>query len=151
LNRKLETEYKNIVKRGDQKVEFFGMFPQIPNMDYPGPFDRDVYKAVEQIISEILKEKREIKNPIPLGSLYNICKRIGIDETAGKNYRMVKEALERIRATTIKSVGTFYSKEGKQWVDDNFSLYDRIVFKGKKLLIIFSLGIAKFKFCPSIN
>ncbi|MCG2820672.1 MAG: hypothetical protein L6371_02130, partial [Candidatus Atribacteria bacterium] len=30
-------------------------------------------------------------------------------------------------------VGAFYSKEGKQWVDDNFSLYDRIVFKGKKL------------------
>ncbi|GAJ03792.1 unnamed protein product, partial [marine sediment metagenome] len=31
------------------------------------------------------------------------------------------------------SVGTFYSKEGKRWVDDNFSLYDRIVFKGKEL------------------
>ena len=46
---------------------------------------------------------------------------------------MIKKALERIRATTIKSVGTFYSKEGKQWVDDNFSLYDRIVFKGKEL------------------
>ncbi len=58
---------------------------------------------------------------------------MGISEPAGENYRMIKKALERIRATTIKSVGTFYSKEGKQWADDNFSLYDRIVFKGKEL------------------
>jgi len=86
-----------------------------------------------EILSEILKKEGEIKNPIPLGSLYNICKRIGISESAGENYRMIKQALERIRATTIKSAGTFYSKEGKQWVDDNFSLYDRIVFKGKEL------------------
>ena len=134
INKKLETEYKNIVRRGDQKVEIVWNVSANPKYGYPGPFDREVHKAAEQIISEILKEKGEIKNPIPLGSLYNICKRIGIDETAGKNYRMVKETLERIRATTIKSAGTFYSKEGKQWVDDNFSLYDRIVFKGKELL-----------------
>ena len=133
LNKKLETEYREVVKRGDQKIEIVWNVSANPKYGYPGPFDREVHKAAEQIISEILKEKGEIKNPIPLGSLYNICKRIGIDETAGKNYRMVKEALERIRATTIKSVGTFYSKEGKQWVDDNFSLYDRIVFKGKEL------------------
>ncbi|PKP61336.1 hypothetical protein CVT91_03425 [Candidatus Atribacteria bacterium HGW-Atribacteria-1] len=134
LNKKLETEYREVVKRGDQKIEIVWNVSANPKYGYPGPFDREVHKAAEQIISEILKEKGEIKNPIPLGSLYNICKRMGINETAGKNYRMVKEALERIRATTIKSVGTFYSKEGKQWVDDNFSLYDRIVFKGKKLL-----------------
>ena len=58
---------------------------------------------------------------------------MGISESAGENYRMIKKALERIRATTIKSVGTFYSKEGKKWVDDNFSLYERVVFKGKEL------------------
>ena len=58
---------------------------------------------------------------------------MGINESAGKNYRMIKKALERIRTTAIKSVGTFYSKEGKQGVDDNFSLYNRIAFKGKEL------------------
>ena len=122
LSKKLETEYRDIDKRGNQKVETIWNVSANPKYGYPGPFDREVHKAVEQIISEILKEKGEIKNPIPLGSLYNICKRIGVDETAGKNYRMVKKALERIKLTNIKSVGTFYSKEGKQWVDDNFSL-----------------------------
>jgi len=133
-NKKLETVYKDIVKRGDQKIEIIWNVSANTKYGYPGLFDREVHKIIEQIISELLKKEGEIKNPIPLGSLYNICKRIGIDETAGKNYRMIKETLERIRATTIKSVGTFYSKEGKQWVDDNFSLYDRVVFKGKKLL-----------------
>ena len=133
LNKKLETEYREVVKRGDQKIEIVWNVSANPKYGYPGPFDREVHKAVEQIISELLKEKGEIKNPIPLGSLYNICNRIGINKTAGENYRMIKKALERIKTTTIKSVGTFYSKEGKQWVDDNFSLYDRVVFKGKEL------------------
>ena len=133
LSKKLETEYRDD-KRGNQKVEIIWNVSANPKYGYPGPFDREVHKAVEQITSEILKEKGEIKNPISLGSLYNICKRIGINETAGKNYRMVKKALERIKLTNIKSVGTFYSKEGKRWVDDNFSLYERIVFTGKELL-----------------
>ena len=133
LNKKLETEYRDIVKRGDQKIEIVWNVSANPKYGYPGPFDREVHKAVEQIISELLKEKGEIRNPIPLGSLYNICNKIGINKTAGENYRMIKKALERIKTTTIKSVGTFYSKEGKQWVDDNFSLYERVVFKGKEL------------------
>ena len=132
-SKKLETEYKDIVKRGNKKIEIIWNVSANPKYGYPGPFDREVHKAVEQIISEILKEKGEIENPIPLGSLYNICNRIGINKTAGENYRMIKKALERIKTTTIKSVGTFYLKEGKQWVDDNFSLYERVVFKGKEL------------------
>ena len=62
-----------------------------------------------------------------------MCKRMNIKNYGGSQYKKIKEALERVRATTIKSVGTFYLKEGKQWVDDNFGLYDRIVFKGKEL------------------
>jgi len=132
-NKKLETIYKDIVKRGDQKIEIVWNVSANTKYGYPGLFDREVHKAIEQIITELLKKEGKIKNPIPLGSLYNICRRMGINESAGKNYRMIKKALERIRTTAIKSVGTFYSKEGKQWVDDNFSLYDRIVFKGKEL------------------
>ena len=133
LKNKLETEYRDIVKRGNQKRGILWNVSANPKYGYPGLFDRGVHKAIEQIISEILKEKGKVENPIPLGSLYGLCRIMGISEDAGVNYRMIKKALERIRATTIRSVGTFYSKEGKRWVDDNFSLYDRIVFKGKEL------------------
>ncbi len=133
LKNKTTTVYREIIKKGNQKITLLWKVSSNSEYGYPGPFDRKVQQTISEILSEILKKEGEIKNPIPLGSLYNICKRMGISESAGENYRMIKKALERIRATTIKSVGTFYSKEGKQWVDDNFSLYDRIVFKGKEL------------------
>jgi len=133
LKNKTTTVYREIIKKGNQEITLLWKVSSNSEYGYPGPFDRKVQQAISEILSEILKKEGEIKNPIPLGSLYNICKRMGISESAGENYRMIKKALERIRATTIKSVGTFYSKEGKQWVDDNFSLYDRIVFKGKEL------------------
>jgi len=128
-----KVEYKEIVKRGNEKIGILWQVTSNSEYGYPGLFDREVHKAIEQIISEILRKNGKVKNPLSLGSLYSLCRRMGISEAAGENYRMIKKALERIRATTIKSVGTFYSKEGKQWVDDNFSLYDRIVFKGKEL------------------
>jgi len=133
LKNKTTTIYQEIIKKGNQEINLLWKVSSNSEYGYPGPFDRKVQQAISEILSEILKKEGEIKNPIPLGSLYNICKRMGISESAGENYRMIKKALERIRATTIKSVGTFYSKEGKQWVDDNFSLYDRIVFKGNEL------------------
>ena len=57
---------KEIVKRGDQKIEIVWNVSANPKYGYPGPFDREVHKAIEQIISEILKEEGEIKNPIPI-------------------------------------------------------------------------------------
>ena len=133
LKDKTTTIYREIIKKGNQEINLLWKVSSNSEYGYPGPFDRKVQQAISEILSEILKKEGEIKNPIPLGSLYNICKRMGISESAGENYRMIKKALERIRATTIKSIGTFYSKKGKQWVDDNFSLYDRVVFKGKEL------------------
>ena len=102
-----------------------------PEYGYPGPFDREVHKVIEQIATEIIKRNGVIKNPIQF-SIYELCKRMGIT-TAGDNYQRIKKALERIQTTTIKSVGTFYLKEGKQWIEDIFSLYERVVFRGKEL------------------
>jgi len=133
LKNKTKIVYQEIIKKGNQEINLLWKVSSNSEYGYPGPFDRKVQQAISEILSEILKKEGVIKNPIPLGSLYNICKRMGISKSAGENYRMIKKALERIRATTIKSVGTFYSKEGKKWVDDNFSLYERVVFKGKEL------------------
>ena len=133
LKKKLETEYRDMVKRGSQKIEILWNVSANPKYGYPGFFDRNVHKVIEQIITQTLRKNGKVKNPIVLGSLYNLCKRMGINNYGGSEYKEIKRALERIKATTIKSIGTFYSKEGKQWIDDTFSLYDRIVFKGKKL------------------
>ena len=131
-SKKLETEYKDIVKRGNEKIEIIWNVSANTKYGYPGLFDREVHKVIEQIISEILKKDGEIKNPISF-SIYDLCNRMGITTSGGKNYRKVKEALERIRMTGIKSEGAFYHKGKKEWISKVFGLYDSIIFRGEKL------------------
>ena len=131
-NKKLETEYREIVKRGDQKIEIVWNVSANPKYGYPGPFDREVHKAIEQIISEILKEEGEIKNPIPF-SIYNLCNRMKISSAGGDNYQRIKKAIERIQMTGIKSEGAFYHKGKKKWISKVFGLYDGVIFKGEQL------------------
>jgi len=52
---------------------------------------------------------------------------------SGAEYRKIKEAFKRIKTTSIESKGTFYSKDKKQWIEDIFGLYDRVIFKGEKI------------------
>jgi len=102
-----------------------------PEYGYPGPFDREVHKAIEQILGEILREKGKIENPIPF-SIYNLCNRMGITD-AGDNYQRIKKALERIRMTGIKSENAFYHKGKKKWLSSVFGLYDTVIFRGEQL------------------
>src|SRR5665648_914224 len=129
-SKKLETEYKDIVKRGNKKIEIIWNVSANTKYGYPGLFDREVHKVIEQIISEILKKDGEIKNPISF-SIYDLCNRMGITTSGGKNYRKVKEALERIRMTGIKSEGAFYHKGQKEWISKVFGLYDIIIRGGQ--------------------
>jgi len=131
VKRKTRTEYRTSVTRDGQKLEISWIVSSNAEFGYPGPFDRTVHKAIEQIISEL---PLPIYNPIAIGSLYNLCKRMGISNFGGSQYRKIKEALTRIVATTIVSRGAFFSKEKDGWIEDVFHLYDRIVFKGEKLL-----------------
>ena len=130
LRSKLKTEYRMTLKQGRKKLSILWQVVANPEHGYPGPFDKEVHKAVEQIISEM---EPPIRNPIPLGSFYQLCKRMGIEKVGGMQYRKIKEALERIVATTVKSEGAFYCKSKQEWVEDVFHLYDRVIFKGKKL------------------
>ena len=126
LYNKTETEYKAIVQRGSQKVEMLWQVTANAKYGYPGPFDKQVHKAIEELLTEL---RLPISNPIPF-SIYGLCKRMGIN-TSGRNYSKVKKALERIKLTGIKSVQAYYSKASKRWIDDVFNLYERIIFRGE--------------------
>ncbi len=129
-DKRLKTEYREIVKRREQTKEAVWNVSANPEYGYPGPFSREVHKAIEQITSEILREKRKIENPIPF-SIYNLCKRMGIK--GGGNYQQIKKALEEIQATVIKSEGAFYHKGKKKWISAVFGLYDGVIFRGEQL------------------
>ena len=133
LRAKLETEYREVIKRGDEKLEILWSVSANPKFGYPGPFDRGVHKAIEQIISETLQKDGRVENPIAVGSLYGLCKRIGLGKFGGREYRKIKEALERVTTTSVQSKGTFYNKGRKQWIEDVFHLYERVVLRGTEL------------------
>lgn len=130
VKKRTETEVKMKVKRGSEKLEILWNVSANPKFGYPASFDKRVHKAIEQIIAEL---PRPILNPIPLGSLYNIFKRMGIKKVGGSQYKKIRDALSRIRATTVVSKAAFFSKGEEMFIDDEFGLYDRVVSKGKKL------------------
>lgn len=136
LKSKLETEYRETISRGDKKDEKLEIVWNVsanPKYGYPGPFDRRVHKAIEQIIGEILQKHSRITNPIALGSLYELCKKMGMGKFGGREYKKIKEALQRVTATLVVSEGTFYNKAEKRRINDTFHLYERVVFKDAKL------------------
>ena len=130
LRKKTEIEYRAIKNRENQIKEIFWSVSANSKYGYPGPFDREIHKAIEQIVSEILREKGKIENPIPF-SIYNLCNRMGIK--GGGNYQQIKNALERIQATVIKSENAFYHKGKKKWISSVFCLYDAVIFRGEQL------------------
>jgi len=138
LRRRLETEFRAVAERDGERVEILWNVSANPKYGYPGLFDRQVHRAVEQIITEMLRDKGQVENPIPLGSLYSLCQRMGKTTSkdgtySGRVYRAIKQALERITTTSIKSEGTFYEKGKRRWTSTVFHLYDAVVFQGEEL------------------
>ncbi len=124
--KRMTTEYTD--ERGDRK--FSWKVSANPEYGYPGPFDQQVHKAIEYIISQM---KPPLQNPVPIGSLYRIAKLLGLRDS-GRVYQMIQDSLTRIVTTSVESKGTFYDKSKQRWIKDVFHLYDRVVFMGQKLL-----------------
>lgn len=129
LKKKLESQYKRIIRRGHERLEISLNISANPKYGYPGPFDKEVHKTIEYIISNL---KPPIQNPICIGSLYSIAKLMGVTPS-GKISRDIKKALQRMLFTGIESKGAYYSKSKKKWIEDNFHIIDRIIFKGEEL------------------
>jgi hypothetical protein len=133
--KRMKTEYYATEKRGDGALKVSWIVSANSMYGYPSPFDRKVYKAIEQIISD---SKKPIKNPIPLGSLLSLAKLIGVGLSrkgaiSGKTYKEIQDSLRRIKHTAIDAKGTFYHKDKEKFIDTSFNLYDRVVFIGEKL------------------
>lgn len=133
LKGKTETIYEDVIQRREEQLKISWNVLAHPKLGYPGPFDKEVYKAIEEILTELIAKGLPLRNPIVIGSFYELCQRMDIENYGGWQYRKIKEALERIVATTVKSQGAFYNKAKKEWIEDVFHLYERVVFKGKEL------------------
>ena len=82
-----ETEFRAVVKRGNEKLEIVWNVWAHPKFGYPGPFDKRVHKAIEEIINEL---PRPIRNPIPLGSFRNLYRRMGLRHSEVGNMKKLR-------------------------------------------------------------
>ena len=126
-----EIEYHATVPRGDERLEVSWKVLAHQAYGYPGPFDREVHKAIEHLLSQL---RPPLENPIALGSLYNIAKLMGLEDS-GRTYKDIKKAMERILSTVIKSKGAFYRKgqQEEKRAEEAFHLYERVTFLGETL------------------
>jgi hypothetical protein len=126
---RLKIEYHRTLDRGEGREEISWRVLAHQEYGLPGPFDWELHKAIEAIINE---RGFPVRNPIPF-SLRELCRRMGISYAGSKTIAEIKAALLRITSTMVESKRTFYSKPKKRWIEDNFHLYDRVVYRGDAL------------------
>ena len=124
-----KTEYHATLRTGEERLEISWKVLAHQEYGYPGPFDREVHKALEHLLSEM---RPPLVNPIPLGSLYNIAKLMGLKDS-GRTYQDIRQAIKRIISTVLESKGAFYRKGVGKRGTDTFHLYDRAIFLGETL------------------
>jgi len=94
----------------------------VQGLGLPGTLDQDVYVALLQII------ERQGEIP-PDGwisfSLYELVQLLRRAH-GGRDYRQIKESLDRLSGTIIQSKNAFYRKSTKSYLDDTFHLLDRV-------------------------
>lgn len=125
---RLKIEYHRTLDRGEGREEISWRVLAHQEYGLPGPFDWELHKAIEAIINE---RGFPVRNPIPF-SMRDVCRRMGITYS-GRTAEAIKAAFLRITSTMVESKRTFYSKPKKRWLEDNFHLYDRVVYRGDDL------------------
>jgi hypothetical protein len=125
---RLKIEYHRTLDRGEGREEIAWRVLAHQEYGLPGPFDWELHKAIEAIINE---RGFPVRNPIPF-SMRDVCRRMGITYS-GRTAEAIKAAFLRITSTMVESKRTFYSKPKKRWLEDNFHLYDRVVYRGDEL------------------
>ena len=135
-NRKLEPRVFERTLKSENDASLRQQWTVMPSAGFgtPGPLDQDVYLAVLELL--------ERKGGMPANgklrfSLYELVEILGWSKSGkngGKVYRDVRDSLERIGATRIKSENAFYSKERDSYysfrgrsIREGFSYDDHIV------------------------
>jgi len=116
-------QYTNTIRtREGQELQQTWTVRAVQGLGLPGTLDQDVYVALLQVIDR----QRDIPEDGWIGfSLYELVELLHKSH-GGRDYRQVKESLERLSGTIIQSRNAFYCKSTKSYLDDTFHLLDRV-------------------------
>ena len=94
----------------------------VQGLGLPGTLDQDVYVALLQLVDR--------QGGIPEDGWigFSIYELVGLLRRThgGRDYKQIKESLERLSGTTIQSKNAFYRKSTMSYIDDSFHLLDRV-------------------------
>ena len=116
-------QYTNTIRTRDgQELRQTWTVRAIQGLGLPGTLDQDVYVALLQLVDR----QGDVPEDGWIGfSLYELVELLRRTH-GGRDYRQVKESLERLSSTSIQSKNAFYRKSTKSYVDDTFHLLDRV-------------------------
>jgi hypothetical protein len=116
-------QYTNTIRTRDgQELRQTWTVRAVQGLGLPGTLDQDVYVALLQLIDR----QGDIPEDGWIGfSLYELVELLRRTH-GGRDYRQVKESLDRLSGTSIQSRNAFYRKSTKSYLDDTFHLLDRV-------------------------
>jgi len=132
-SKKDRIEIKEIEETKEGKIEILWKVERSIDSNFPSSFARRLHKEV--IEKTLNNMKKPVSQLVRLGSLRQICKKMGITES-GKNCEDIKKALKDIKKASIEAKGTFRQKEkngNKKFFEGSFNLYDMVYFAGEIL------------------
>jgi len=116
-------QYTNTIRTRDgQELRQTWTVRAVQGLGLPGTLDQDVYVALLQLVDR----QGDVPEDGWIGfSLYELVELLRRTH-GGRDYRQVKESLERLSGTSIQSKNAFYRKSTKSYLDDTFHLLDRV-------------------------
>src|SRR5215218_8773444 len=116
-------QYTNTIRTRDgQELRQTWTVRAIQGLGLPGTLDQDVYVALLQLVD---REEDIPEDGWISFSLYELVELLRRTH-GGRDYRQIKESLERLSGSIIQSKNAFYRKSTKSYVDDTFHLLDRV-------------------------
>jgi hypothetical protein len=116
-------QYSSTIRTRDgQELKQTWTVRAVQGLGLPGTLDQDVYVALLQLI----EQRGEIAEDGWISfSLYELVQLLRRTH-GGRDYRQIKESLDRLSGTIIQSKNAFYRKHTKSYLDDTFHLLDRV-------------------------
>ncbi|MBV9452529.1 MAG: replication initiator protein A [Rubrobacter sp.] len=116
-------QYTNTIRTRDgQELRQTWTVRAVQGLGLPGTLDQDVYVALLQLVDR----QGDVPEDGWIGfSLYELVELLRRTH-GGRDYRQVKESLERLSGTSVQSKNAFYRKSTKSYLDDTFHLLDRV-------------------------
>lgn len=131
-NREVSRTVLQIFRRPDgQKIQAKAVIEGIPSLGLPTTADRDKYMAFMKIALDQRDAEGQVTNPVRFSGA-DMIKLLRLRK-GGFHYDEINEWCKRLVATTIMSEASVFLADRKQYANDTFHVFDRVVLLGEQL------------------